>query len=98
MLEEVQDTRTISAWVEEIGSRGRTSHPHGDAPLKVQVVHESPMRLLVEVTTGAPPSRGTMLQLEDRGAYEVEVVLRRDTGRGVRWFMGLGAVERPGAA
>ncbi len=98
MLEEVPDTRSISAWIEERRPEVSGSAAGGSPPLKVQVVHESASRLLVEVTAGAPPSRGTTLRLEEHGAYEVEVVLRRQSVRGVRWFMGLRAIEPPRAA
>ena len=98
MLDDVSAPRSISAWVQDLGSGGSTPLVSRTPHLQLHPVHESPSLLLVEVTRGAPRPKGTMLWLDERGSYEVEVVLRRQTARGMRSFMGLRVAQLPSAA
>ncbi len=98
MLHDVDATRSISAWVQDLRSGGSTPLASGTPHLQLHLVHESESLLLVKVTSGVPRSKGTMLWLEERGSYEVEVVLRRQTARGLRSFMGLRVARLPRAA
>ncbi len=98
MLDDIDVSRTIPAWVQESGSGGSAPRASGKPQLMLHVVQDDGSLLLVEVAEGIARPVGTMLWLGGRGAYEVALVLHRTGGTWTRSYMRLRGVRLPRAA
>ncbi len=94
----VHQTEALRAWIEPPPFRELDLQGKDDPDLRLLVISEERDVLLVEVLEGAPCPSGTMLWVEDRGSFEVAVVLSRACAGHSRCYMKLRDSGLPAAA